>query len=218
MDLSSPESVNSTVTTLLATTTPTVLINNAGIAQAHTILETSDAFLEKLFRINVLSHFSLIRQMLPKMMARRKGHIVSLASMASYTGVASLADYCASKAAVLGMHESLVQELAHRYGDRGGHAVQASIVHPLWARTPLIGSWERELTLSRQPVLTAEDVARRVVAHVLAGRAGSVFIPEDKASIALMRFLPDWVAQAIRSSFHTATLTSPAPAPVPAAL
>ncbi len=208
IDLSSNESINSTITSLLSsnTPTPTVLINNAGIAQAHTILHTSDAFLEKIFRINVLSHFTLIRLILPHMLANQKGHIVSLASMASYTGVANLADYAATKAAVLALHESLVQELAHRYDN--GHCIQASTIHPLWARTPLIGSWENELTKAKQPVLTAEEVASKVVEQVLSGRSGSVYIPEKQVIGSLLRVVPDWLALAVRAGIHSATKTT----------
>ncbi|KIX07166.1 uncharacterized protein Z518_01819 [Rhinocladiella mackenziei CBS 650.93] len=209
-DLTSPSSITSTITTILNTShpPPTVLINNAGIAQAHTILNTTDAYLEKIFRVNVLSHFTLIRLLLPVMMSQRKGHIVSLASMASYVGVASLVDYSATKAAVLGMHEGLVQELAHRYADHGGHCIQASIVHPIWARTPLIGSWEKELNKSGQHVLTARDVAGGAVRQVLSGRSGSVFFPQWMWMGTLLRFLPDWVALTQRATLHPATQTA----------
>lgn len=197
------------MTTILQTgPTPTVLINNAGIAHAHTILDTSDAYLEKIFRVNVMSHFTLIRLLLPQMMAQRKGHILALASMASYTGVASLGDYAATKAAVLGLHESLVQELQHRYADRGGHCIQASIVHPMWARTPLIGSWEKELNATGAPVLTAQEVAGKVVDHILAGRSGSVFVPEHMRAGSLLRGLPDWFGMRFRGNLHAATNTA----------
>jgi len=208
VDLTSTDSINETIAAVFRTNRPTVLINNAGIAQAHTILNTSDAFLEKIFHVNVLSHFTLIRLLLPAMMRQRKGHIISLASMASYTGTASLADYCATKAAVLGMHESLVQELQHRYADQGGHCIQASIVHPFWAQTPLIGSWEPELRKSGAPLLTAHDVASSVVRQVLDGRSGSVFVPEKMWTGTLLRILPDWFALHARGNLHSATATT----------
>jgi short-subunit dehydrogenase len=125
--------------------------------------------------------------------------------MASYTGTASLGDYSATKAAVLGMHESLVQELMHRHKDQGGHCVQASIVHPMWARTPLIGSWESQLNKSGQPVLTATTVAGRVVEQVLNGESGSVYLPEKQWQGTLVRMMPDWLAMAIRGKYATAT-------------
>ncbi|KAG9783479.1 hypothetical protein ABEF93_004677 [Exophiala dermatitidis] len=203
IDLSDFDSIRTTVTDLLKTTTPTVLINNAGIAQAHTILNTSDAFLDKIFRVNVLSHFSLLRLILPKMLAAKKGHIVTLASMASYTGQPNLGDYTATKAAVLGLHESLVQELQHRY--ENGHCIQASIIHPMWARTPLVASWESELDRTKRTVLSAEDVASRVVAQVLSGRSGSVFVPENMVTGTAFRVVPDWLALLLRASIQSAT-------------
>lgn len=103
------------------------------------------------------------------------------------------------------MHESLVQELAHRYKDQGGHCVQASIVHPMWARTPLIGSWELELKRSGQAVLTPVEVAAQVVEQVLRGKSGSVYLPEKEWIASLMRFLPDWFALMIRSRVAKAT-------------
>jgi NAD(P)-dependent dehydrogenase (short-subunit alcohol dehydrogenase family) len=168
------------------------------------------------------------------MLQRRKGHVVSLASMASYTGCAGLADYCATKAAVLGMHESLVQELAagrlepeRRQPEPAqqpplaagtasrpqtaarpgvaGHSIQTTIVHPMWARTPLIGSWEPALQKSGQPVLTPREVAAAVVDQVLAGRSGSVFVPSKRISGTLLRALPDWLALAIRARVGAAT-------------
>jgi all-trans-retinol dehydrogenase (NAD+) len=181
-DLTSPANIDETVAVILAKSTPTVLINNAGIASSHTILNTTDSWLEKLFRVNLLSHFQLIRLLLPPMMSQRKGHIVSLASMASYTGVANIGDYCATKAGVLGMHESLVSELGIRYKAMGGHCVQASIIHPLWARTPLVGSWADQMEKRGTPVLEASTVAKAVVRQVLQGRSGSVFVPEGKSS------------------------------------
>ena len=204
IDLTSPASINETIAKVLETSTPTVLINNAGIATAHDILSTSDEWLEKIFRVNILSHFTLIRLLLPKMMAQKKGHIVSIASMASYTGCAGLGDYCASKHAVLGMHETLVTELATRYKKQGGHCIQASIVHPMWAKTPLVGSWETQMVKAKTPMLVPEDVARPVVKQVLDGRSGSVFVPERFRYTTIAKGLPDWVG--IKSRLDLADL------------
>jgi all-trans-retinol dehydrogenase (NAD+) len=181
------------------------LINNAGIAQEHSILSTSDDYVEKVFRVNVMSHFTLIRLLLPKMMAQRKGHIVSLASMASYTGCAGLGDYCATKHAVLGMHESLIAELGERYKDQGGHCIQASIVHPMWARTPLVGSWEKQLIASKSAMLEPKDVAAPVVEHVLRGQSGSVFVPKQMRYYTLIKGLPDWMGIKMRQDLAVAT-------------
>jgi len=65
----------------------------------------SDEWLDKIFRVNLMSHFSLIREFLPAMLEMRKGHIVSMASMATYICSANMVDYGAAKAGVLALHE-----------------------------------------------------------------------------------------------------------------
>ena len=139
------------------------------------------------------------------MLAQEKGHIVSVASMASYTGIAGLGDYCATKAGVLALHETLLTELATRYKTRGGHCIQASIVHPLWARTPLLGPFEKVLVKSGQPVLEPWDVADRVVRQVQGGRSGSVFVPEKMWVGSLLRGLPHWCGARHRIRMEGAT-------------
>ena len=84
---------------------PTILINNAGLLASHTILTTSDAYLRKIFDVNVLSNWYTTKAFLPDMLRHNKGHVVTIASTASFIGVAGLADYAATKAAILSFHE-----------------------------------------------------------------------------------------------------------------
>ena len=63
--------------------------------------------IELTFKVNALAHFWTIKAFLGDMMARRSGHIVSVASAGGYTGMYKLADYCSSKFAAVGLHESL---------------------------------------------------------------------------------------------------------------
>lgn len=92
-----------------------ILINNAGIAHSHTILDTTPEYLEKVFKINVFSHWYTINEFLPNMLEAKKGYILTLASMASYASTTSLVDYSATKYAVLALHDGLNSELKHRY-------------------------------------------------------------------------------------------------------
>lgn len=107
-DITSASNVSEVASTIRQEVgTPTILINNAGVATAHTILDTSEEFLEKVFRVNLLSHWTTIKEFLPAMLEAKKGHIVGIASMASYFSVASLTDYAATKAGVLALHEGM---------------------------------------------------------------------------------------------------------------
>ena len=52
--------------------TPSILVNNAGIASAHTILDTSDEWLHKIFDVNLLSNFTTVKAFIPGMIAKNK--------------------------------------------------------------------------------------------------------------------------------------------------
>lgn len=94
---------------------PTVLINNAGIASTRSILEEPEALTRKLFEVNIIAHFILVKQFLPAMIKKNHGHIVTVASIASFMTQAQNVDYACTKAGALAFHEGLNQELKHRY-------------------------------------------------------------------------------------------------------
>ena len=73
---------------------------------SHNLIAPSEK-IELTFKVNALAHFWTIKSFLGDMMARRSGHIVSVASAGGYTGMYKLSDYCSSKFAAVGLHESL---------------------------------------------------------------------------------------------------------------
>ena len=94
---------------------PTVLINNAGTGSGRPILDIPAAQAQKVFHVNIVSHFSLIREFVPSMVARNHGHIVTMASTASFLTQGANVDYSCTKAAALSFHEGLSQELRFVY-------------------------------------------------------------------------------------------------------
>lgn len=94
---------------------PTVLINNAGTGSGRPILDIPAAQAQKVFNVNIVSHFFLIREFLPSMVARNHGHIVTMASTASFLTQGANVDYSCTKAAALSFHEGLSQELQYVY-------------------------------------------------------------------------------------------------------
>ncbi|KAF2129120.1 NAD(P)-binding protein [Dothidotthia symphoricarpi CBS 119687] len=195
-DLTSPQAVYAAAEKIRATLgPPSILINNAGILAAHTILSTPDDYLRKIFDVNVLSNWYTVKAFLPHMIARNKGHVVTVASTASYLGVAGVADYTASKAAVLAFHESLNQELALRYKTTG---IVTTSIHPGWVRTPLVKPVEAELSRNGSVLLEPGAVADAVVRSVLSGRGGQVFLPESAGRVAALRGMPNWVQERVR--------------------
>jgi len=105
-DVTDPVAVSKTAEQVASSMgSPSILVNNAGIAQAHTILDTTPEYLQKIFAVNLFSNWHTVKAFLPNMIANNKGHIVTVASTASFIGVAGMADYSATKAAVLAFHE-----------------------------------------------------------------------------------------------------------------
>lgn len=94
---------------------PTILINNAGVGFGETILESSEEHIRLTMEVNALSHYWTVKEFLPAMVQKDHGHIITVASIASFTAVGELASYASSKAAALAFHESLTQELRHWY-------------------------------------------------------------------------------------------------------
>ncbi|KAI8269163.1 Dehydrogenase RED2 [Colletotrichum sp. SAR11_239] len=94
---------------------PTVLVNNAGVMKISTILDETEEQIRQTFDVNIISNFLLIKEFLPSMIKRNHGHVVTIASMASFvTGVQNV-DYSCTKVGALALHEGLAQELRHRY-------------------------------------------------------------------------------------------------------
>ncbi|CAG8447244.1 11405_t:CDS:2 [Ambispora gerdemannii] len=94
---------------------PTILVNNAGILRGKTILDGSEEDIQETINTNLLSSFWTTKVFLPNMIENNHGHIVTIASILGYTGIAQTADYCASKAGLISFHDSLRFELKMRY-------------------------------------------------------------------------------------------------------
>jgi short-subunit dehydrogenase len=105
-DITDPDAVNRAADEVRSKLgKPSILLNNAGILHSFPILDTPPEKLRKMFDINLISHWYTCKAFVPDMVKADKGHILTLASIASYITVPLNADYAASKAAVLSFHE-----------------------------------------------------------------------------------------------------------------
>jgi len=195
-DITSEEELDATADTIRASFgAPSILCNNAGIADAHTILESSPKYLRKLYEVNVLAHYYTIQAFLPDMIAAKKGHIVATCSMSSFLTPAGLVDYAGSKAAIMALHEGLQGELKYRYDCP---QIRTTIVHPTYVRTPLVTSYAKALEKSGAYQLTPEKVADEIVAAVLSGTSQQIILPRFLAIVSAARALPYWLQEGIR--------------------
>ncbi|MEB3338613.1 MAG: SDR family NAD(P)-dependent oxidoreductase [Leptolyngbyaceae bacterium] len=110
-----------------------ILINNAGIALLGRMDEVPVEKWERLMQINLLAPMRLSALFTSDMIARRKGHIVNISSMAGWCGYAGLVSYAASKFGLRGFSEGLWEEVKP-------YNVQVTAVYPFFSRTPILRS------------------------------------------------------------------------------
>ncbi|KIW08428.1 uncharacterized protein PV09_01331 [Verruconis gallopava] len=187
---------------------PSILINNAGIGKPHSIIETPDDFVTKIFTINVISHFWMVKEFMPAMLSKNKGHIVGIASMASWVAPPGMVDYASTKSAVQAFHEGLNMEIKHIYKKLG---VLNTVVHPSWVRTPLIGGYESHLEKTQGKLLKPEQIAKKIVDQIVSCNGGQLFMPGRMSTATRIRGEANWLQELIRD-FAVGSATSSPPA------
>ena len=91
-----------------------ILVNNAGLTMDSLFVRMSDEQWQKVIEVNLSSTFKLSREVLRGMMKTRWGRIINISSVVGVTGNPGQANYCASKAGIIGMSKSLSYEVASR--------------------------------------------------------------------------------------------------------
>src|SRR6478752_5698023 len=91
-----------------------ILVNNAGITKDGLFVRMSDEDWDSVIEVNLTSMFRLTRELTHPMMRRRYGRIINITSIVGVTGNPGQANYCASKAGMIGFSKSLAQEIATR--------------------------------------------------------------------------------------------------------
>lgn len=91
-----------------------ILVCNAGITRDNLILRMKTEDFEQVLDVNLKSTFILNRNAVKKMMRRKYGRIINIASVVGVTGNPGQANYVASKAGMIGMTKSMAAEVASR--------------------------------------------------------------------------------------------------------
>lgn len=136
--------------------------SNAGVASAPGLGD--DADWERCWRLHVSAHLLAARQVLPRMLARGRGHLLVTASAAGLLTEPDTAPYAVTKHASV----ALAEWLAIQYGDRG---VSFSCLCPQAVDTPMLaGAPPGSATLAAGEVLPPERVADAVLAALAEDR------------------------------------------------
>lgn len=107
-----------------------ILVNNAGITQDNLAMRMKDDQWDSVMQVNLESAFRLTKGLMRGMMKGRWGRVVNITSVVGVTGNPGQANYCASKAGMIGMSKALASELASR-------GITVNCVAPGFIGTPM---------------------------------------------------------------------------------
>jgi 3-oxoacyl-[acyl-carrier protein] reductase len=134
-----------------------ILINNAGMGNYKSLVDTSAVEYDELMDTNVRSTFLFTRHTVPVMLQQKSGTILMISSMAGVYGFANQAAYCMSKFAQVGFAQSLDRELRP-------HGIKAGVICPGGVKTEFaLGKGRTEQSVRESEMLDAEDVAAAVL-------------------------------------------------------
>lgn len=135
-----------------------VLVNNGGSSICRPVRDYEDHDFHRLMQMHFFAHARLIRDVLPGMLGRRRGHVINIASISSKMGPWGHGGYAAAKCAIV----SLTQTLAAEHPDSGVHF---SYVHPGVIKTEFFDNpgYEQMAAQVRKHGIEPDMVARKVV-------------------------------------------------------
>ncbi|WLR58329.1 3-ketoacyl-ACP reductase [Guptibacillus hwajinpoensis] len=135
-----------------------IIINNAGIAKMGGFMDLEVTEWEKIIQVNLLGAYYVTRAVLPDMIERKSGDIINISSTAGQKGAPVTSAYSASKFGLMGLTESLAQEVRK-------HDIRVSALTPSTVSTDL--AVENNLTDGNQEnMLQPEDMAEFIVAQL----------------------------------------------------
>jgi gluconate 5-dehydrogenase len=141
-----------------------ILVNNAGIQRRQPLVEMSEATFEEVIRTNLTSLFIVGRTVAKGMIARKRGKIINIASLASEVARKTIGPYTAAKGGVRQLTKTMCVEWAE-------HNIQANAIGPGYFRTEL------NKTLWEDP-----EFNKWVTARTPAGRWGE---PDELIGVAV---------------------------------
>ena len=160
-----------------------MLIACAGIGIQTSAPTWNAAEFESVINVNLIGVANSIAAVMPGMIQRRQGHLVALSSLASFRGIPSLAGYCASKAGVIALMDSLRCDLR-------GRGVDVTTICPGFIRTPMTTQLEN----AGVPMLSLDDAVNRMLRAIRLRKSFIAFPRKAAWQLRVMNHLPRWLA------------------------
>jgi NADP-dependent 3-hydroxy acid dehydrogenase YdfG len=138
---------------------PDILVNNAGIFLVKPLTATTPGDFTKTLTTNLTSAFLFARALVPRMVERGRGHLVTIGSISDHVAFPGSSAYAASKFGVRGMHEVIRAETAKT-------GVRTTLISPGPVDTEIWDEVDPDSKpgfTKRKDMMRAEDVAAAVV-------------------------------------------------------
>lgn len=168
-DVGDQNTVLTTIRAILDGSSVDLLVNNAGIAHIGNVEETSEADIDRLYRVNIKGVYNCIHATVPAM-KKKGGVILNMASIAGSLGISDRFAYSMTKGAVLTMTYSVAKDYLE-YG------IRCNSISPARIHTPFVDGYLRE----NYPGQEAE-MFKKLSGTQPIGRMGT---PEEVANLAL---------------------------------
>ncbi len=164
-----------------------MLIASAGIGRATPAAEYKAEDFAAQVNVNLIGVSNSIDAVLAGMRERRRGHLVALSSLASYRGLPHMAGYCASKAGVNALFDSLRVELRP-------FNISATTLCPGFIRTPMTTPLEIP---AHAGMMELTDAVPRMIQAIRRRRSYHAFPFRSAWQVRLLKYLPrswsDWL-------------------------
>lgn len=147
-----------------------ILVCNAGITKDNLSIRMSNEDFDSVLNLNLRSTFILNRNAIKKMMKRKYGRIINISSIVGIMGNPGQANYCASKAGMIGMSKSMAIEVASR-------GITINCIAPGFIETPMTDVLTED---QKNKMLSAIPVGRMGQAKEIASTV--VFLASKEAS------------------------------------
>ncbi|MEN4447086.1 SDR family NAD(P)-dependent oxidoreductase [Mycobacterium sp. SM3041] len=166
-----------------------VVVNNAGIMPTGAFLDEDDIMTDRMVAINLRGVITGTRLAANHFRQNgRHGSIVNVASLAGLFGAPAIATYCATKAAVVMLTESLAKEFS-------SNGIHVAVVLPGVVRTELSGGAHYPRWMERFAAVAPEDIAQAITSVVATKRTRVSVPPSLNTVVAVRNLLPYQVRQ-----------------------
>ncbi len=201
LDVTDENAVESAYAELSKTGPIDILINNAGVSQRSTAEDTIMQVYRSLMEVNYFGVVKLTKTVLPDMLKRKEGSIVTISSIAGKVGPPYRSGYAASKHALHGFFDSLRAEVSHR-------GIHVLMVCPGYINTPIAinaldgeGGKYNKRDDENANGLDPNDLAKKILKSIASKKNEVYFGKFEVNAIRLKRFWPGLLTKLLHKKF-----------------